>query len=275
MKANELGEGKRRRRKVRAAAYGPGPFGMYGTDAGYSGDAGIEEDNTDEKFQRIKEFVKFCIKKLGLKHTPRIRLSAKNDLPALGYFVPEENTIVVVYKNRHQMDIMRTLAHELVHQKQQQTRELDGSTGSPDENEANAMAGVLLRVWGQLYPEQFVEARKFTELEIAIMEGGGQVESDKVYYLKKQLEAKWNDTIEENFANMKFGKTKTMKVKEVVESATAGGTGSADIAIGVAYTNKTGKTAKNKDGTVKNALDTKGGNLITGGSIGKQRFIKR
>lgn len=41
--------------------------------------------------------------------------------------------------------------------------------------------------------EYFVEQRKFTDLELAIMEGGGQVESDKVYYLKKQLEEQLSD----------------------------------------------------------------------------------
>lgn len=66
-----------------------------------------------------------------------------------------------------------------------------------------------------------------------------------------------------------------MKVKEILESATAGSTSAANVGIGVAYPNKKGKTAKNKDGTAKNALDLKGTNLLTGGSIGKQSFIKR
>jgi hypothetical protein len=192
MKADELDEGRRKRkRKARRALYGPGPYGMYGTDAGYSGDGGVAESLTEEKFNRIKEFVKFCFKKLNLKDKPRIRLTDKVETTALGYFVPDTNTIVVVIKGRHQMDIMRTLAHELVHLKQSETRELDGSTGSPDENEANAMAGVLLRVWGKLHPEYFVETRKFTDLEIAIMEGGGQVESNYSYYLKRFLENEW------------------------------------------------------------------------------------
>ncbi len=203
MKANELDEGRRKKKKLKGAAYGPGPFGMYGTDAGYSGDGGMAESINPEKFQRLKNFVKFCIKKLGIKVLPKIRLSAVNDTTALGYFVPQDNTIVVVHKNRHQMDIMRTLAHELVHLKQKQTREIDGATGSPDENEANAMAGVLLRVWGQLNPEHFVESRKFTDLEIAVMEGGGSIEQDHTYYLKKYFEEQYKNKVEENFADGK------------------------------------------------------------------------
>ena len=52
----------------------------------------------------------------------------------------------------------------------------------------------------------------------------------------------------------------------VTESATAGATSAANVAIGPVYKNKPAKAAKNKDGTVKNALDMKA-NLLTGGSI--------
>jgi hypothetical protein len=52
---------------------------------------------------------------------------------------------------------------------------------------------------------------------------------------------------------------------KVGESATS--MSSADFAVGAVYPNKKGKTYKNKDGTAKNALDVKGVNLMTGGSI--------
>jgi hypothetical protein len=50
------------------------------------------------------------------------------------------------------------------------------------------------------------------------------------------------------------------------ESATAGATSAANVAVGPIYKNKPAKAAKNKDGTAKNALDMKA-NLLTGGSI--------
>jgi hypothetical protein len=40
MKANEFITERRRKKKPRAAAYGPGPFGGYGYATGYSGAAG-------------------------------------------------------------------------------------------------------------------------------------------------------------------------------------------------------------------------------------------
>jgi len=57
------------------------------------------------------------------------------------------------------------------------------------------------------------------------------------------------------------------KPEHVGESATAGATSAGNMAVGAVYPNKKGKTFKNKDGTVKNALDVKGANLMTGGSI--------
>lgn len=41
MKAYEFISEKKKRRRPRAAAYGPGPFGGYGYATGYSGDAGV------------------------------------------------------------------------------------------------------------------------------------------------------------------------------------------------------------------------------------------
>jgi hypothetical protein len=57
------------------------------------------------------------------------------------------------------------------------------------------------------------------------------------------------------------------KPDHVGESATAGSTSAGNMAVGAVYPNKKGKTFKNKDGTAKNALDVKGANLMTGGSI--------
>jgi hypothetical protein len=58
-----------------------------------------------------------------------------------------------------------------------------------------------------------------------------------------------------------FGKTSGLP-----ESATAGATSAANVAVGAVYKNKPTKQPKNKDGTAKNALDMNA-NLLTGGSI--------
>ena len=61
-------------------------------------------------------------------------------------------------KDRAIMDIMRSVAHELVHHCQNQNGQLtgdveEGADGSPIENEANAKAGEIMRVFGKQNPE--------------------------------------------------------------------------------------------------------------------------
>jgi len=59
-----------------------------------------------------------------------------------------------------------------------------------------------------------------------------------------------------------------MKIREILvkEDATPGGTSAGNVAVGAVYKNKKGKSAKNPNGTIKNALDMKN-NLLTGGSL--------
>jgi hypothetical protein len=113
---------------------------------------------TDEKKQLIKEFVKFVAKELKLKTLPQIKLSTNNaevkERHSFGYFRPGDNNIWVYTKNRNMADMLRTLAHEMVHHKQAEEGRLDmksGETGSPIENEANAKAGVILREFGKTH----------------------------------------------------------------------------------------------------------------------------
>lgn len=55
--------------------------------------------------------------------------------------------------------------------------------------------------------------------------------------------------------------------KSLEETATAGATNASNMGVGAVYANKPPKQPKNKDGTAKNALDMKGVNLLTGGSV--------
>ena len=106
----------------------------------------------------IGEFIKYSIKNLGLQTPPsNLTLSYDNkqakEKRSFGYFDPSSKKIWVYVKNRNMADILRTLAHELVHRKQEEDGRLNptsGETGSPIEDEANAMAGVLLRNFGKI-----------------------------------------------------------------------------------------------------------------------------
>ena len=109
----------------------------------------------------IGEFIKFAIKNLEIQNPPRsLSLSydtnKAKEMRSFGYFDPNSNKIWIYCGNRNMGDILRTLAHELVHRKQDEEGRISyesGKTGSEIENEANAKAGVLLRDFGKQHEE--------------------------------------------------------------------------------------------------------------------------
>ena len=122
-----------------------------------------ETDSTDRIKKIIAEFLPFVREKLELESLPRIKLRARvpeQDQPTFGRYHNQTHTLEIGIVNRQPMDILRTMAHELVHYRQQLNNELgngSGETGSPQENQANALAGVIMREFGQLHPELFDE----------------------------------------------------------------------------------------------------------------------
>jgi hypothetical protein len=117
----------------------------------------------DPRFiKAMKVFLEFCMGELDLDRLPRIVWEDKGNLthgkPTFGMFENETQTIYLRIKDRHPLDIMRTLAHELVHYKQFLDGEIhDGSghTGSEQENQAHARAGIMMRHFDRAYPQLF------------------------------------------------------------------------------------------------------------------------
>ena len=120
----------------------------------------LETENDDEK--TVHDFIMYTAKRLGINHMPHIELLADPEWStrkqSFGRYTPETHVLEVNLANRHIMDILRTTAHELVHCKQHQTKPLPdgaGKTGSPWENQANALAGAIMRDYAQANPEKF------------------------------------------------------------------------------------------------------------------------
>lgn len=112
----------------------------------------------------IEDFAQFAKQHLSLDSLPQIDLNhdleAAEKFGAFGGYYPEEQRIELNVAGRHTMDILRTLAHELVHYRQGTLEPLPedaGDTGSPYENEANALAGVMMREYGQRNAHMFSE----------------------------------------------------------------------------------------------------------------------
>lgn len=112
---------------------------------------------TQRELDIVKDFVKFCKKELNIQSLPHIKFindpAFVIDNRSFGGYLPHENTVKVYYKGRVMADYLRSLAHELTHHRQLELNMLQldsGETGSEVENEANAMAGILLREYGQI-----------------------------------------------------------------------------------------------------------------------------
>ena len=120
-----------------------------------------DQDNATPE-QHLKDFVRYCQQRLGLNEKAVIKLRrdpewAKRN-KTFGRFNPNIGALEVAWGNRHIMDVFRTVAHELTHQRQNEVSmqpEDAGDTGSEWENQANALAGVLMREWAGKHPEMF------------------------------------------------------------------------------------------------------------------------
>lgn len=111
--------------------------------------------------EHMQRFLVLCQSELGLTLLPKITWVIEDgglDGRTFGRYVPAKKSIDISIRNRHPMDIMRTLAHELVHYaqaKQGRLRAKSGQTGSTEENEANSKAGVIMRKFARMHPEAF------------------------------------------------------------------------------------------------------------------------
>lgn len=117
----------------------------------------------EEKTKIIKDFFIFVGEQLNFgEDVPSITISYDDKeaetMKSFGKFTPKDSDIRVVAANRNLADVLRTLAHELIHYKQNKDGRLDANsseTGSEIENEANAQAGVFMRKFGEANPAIF------------------------------------------------------------------------------------------------------------------------
>ena len=118
-----------------------------------------QEVKKDQFIEMFKKFLPLAMKHIKLDSLPRmvfLQNIGDDDQPTFGRYVNDEKTLYVALANRHPNDILRTIAHELTHYKQDTEHQLhmnSGETGSEHENEANATAGIVMRHFNKNYPE--------------------------------------------------------------------------------------------------------------------------
>lgn len=113
----------------------------------------------DIDVKAVADFVNFAKEFLGITDDIKVALAFERtpDLTTTAYY-NLDGFMVIYAKNRAIIDVCRSIAHELVHHKQNLEGRLtnaqsDGEDGSPIENEANSLAGVMIRKYGKLHPE--------------------------------------------------------------------------------------------------------------------------
>jgi len=117
---------------------------------------------SDVDVRVVTDFINFTKEFLGITDDIKIALAYERtpDLTTTAYY-DLDGLIKIYVKERAIIDVCRSIAHELVHHKQKledriKDHVIDGGDGSPIENEANAIAGIIIRKYGKLHPELYI-----------------------------------------------------------------------------------------------------------------------
>ena len=130
-----------------------------------------EQDPTSDE-EILRDFIEFCVDELQIEQLPTIKLRKDPQWSVVnrtfGRYIDDQHLLEVAWGQRHIMDVLRTVAHELTHahQHERETVPSDaGETGSEYENEANARAGVLMRDYAGLHPDYFASDDQLQDID--------------------------------------------------------------------------------------------------------------
>jgi hypothetical protein len=140
-------------------------------------------ENRNNEF--VHKYIPWVAEQLGIQDLPKINLIDQPVDTSFGGYNPETKSINLVTAGRHPVDVLRTLAHELTHYRQDTEGKLEpgaGETGTPQENEANSEAGIIMRDFAQENPEYFGLHESTEPVMIGKIEGTGKI----VQIIRKQ-----------------------------------------------------------------------------------------
>lgn len=110
----------------------------------------------ENKKEKLYNFAKFVKKELGLKKSPTIAIqNGREGLKTTANYdyTKPDKIIKVCGKNRALVDVMRSIAHEMVHHKQFEDGRLEvkpPDVGGEIEDEANAKAGQYIKMYAKI-----------------------------------------------------------------------------------------------------------------------------
>lgn len=108
-----------------------------------------------EKYEFINDFIKFLQKEYPLKHDLTIRFLGHREGGMTTGSRNKEHILRVLTNKRLTRDILRTLAHEWVHEYQMTilNRKKGPNIGGKNEDEANAKSGMIMKKYEKQNPE--------------------------------------------------------------------------------------------------------------------------
>ncbi len=118
---------------------------------------------SDEKKQKLDEFVRFVKNQLEIKTVPTISIQNHREglKTTANYDYTKDNKVIkICAKNRALVDVMRSIAHEMVHHKQFEQGRLEvrpPDIGGEIEDEANAKAGQYIKIFAKQDPTIYDE----------------------------------------------------------------------------------------------------------------------
>ena len=126
----------------------------------------IEQDQGHSNQELVDTFLEFCQEELGYSTPVEVNLVYdRDDLTTLASYNYKDYVVNVYAKDRGIADILRSIAHELVHHQQNEDGRIDGSApdiGGDIEDEANAIAGQLVKKFG--YENRMIYEQHYSEV---------------------------------------------------------------------------------------------------------------
>lgn len=115
-----------------------------------------------EDLKLLVKFITFAAEKLGISEKAfmvRLLHASPDEPVTTASYEPATDRIQVITQNRHLIDYCRSVAHEMVHQRQKYQNRVDGKVqeiGGDIEDEANAVSGQIVKefIKNQLTDEQ-------------------------------------------------------------------------------------------------------------------------
>ena len=107
---------------------------------------------------KLRHFIKFAANQLGLEKIPVVHFVGHEEDKhnAFGHFHHADNVIKVRAIDRHPLDVMRTVAHEMAHYKWRMMGKVGTNIpGGESENYAHAKAGEVMRKYDNAFPSEF------------------------------------------------------------------------------------------------------------------------